>query len=550
MKKIVSIFLSALLLLTCIPLSVNALSNAEIIFAFLKSEIGFNSAAACGVLANIEKESSFNPNASGDNGASYGICQWNTFRFSALQNWCASNGYDYTTLDGQLRYLQFELSANNSNYLWNGKTIYNKLIAVTDTAEGAYTAAYDWCYYFEVPANKEKRAVERGDLAVDAYWPMYGEGDPAPTVVETVSCNYTITVGANSGEITLYDRPAINMESDRRLENQAEPLVLNCSHKFVLSNGAVRYYFDVEEEGRGYYLSWDPSRMALQQTHIWEAGACSTCGEPSPTKVAIIAQPSTGYARMDEKVSVKVAAEGDGLTYQWYVKNDGAGKYSESSVTKSSYSVTMSDKVHGRRIYCIISDQYGNQVQSQTVLLRRQATITKEPATTAYAKKGAKVSVKITAKGDGLKYTWYVKNDGQSKYSKSSVTSATYSATMSDKVKGRRVYCVVKDKYGKTVQSKTFLLRERVSITSQPKLSTYAKNGATAKVTVKASGDGLKYTWYVKNAGSSKYTKSSITRATYSVKMSSKVNGRRLYCIVTDKYGNKVQTQTVILKKK
>jgi len=32
--------------------------------------------------------------------------------------------------------------------------------------------------------------------------------------------------------------------------------------------------------------------------------------------------------------------------------------------------------------------------------------------------------------------------------------------------------------------------------------------------------------------------------------MSSKVNGRRLYCIVTDKYGNKVQTQTVILKKK
>ncbi|MBR6648678.1 MAG: InlB B-repeat-containing protein, partial [Bacteroidaceae bacterium] len=149
------------------------------------------------------------------------------------------------------------------------------------------------------------------------------------------------------------------------------------------------------------------------------------------------------------------------------------------------------------------------------------ANILSVPSTARYAKKGAKVTVPIKAEGDGLKYTWYIKNEGQTKYSKSSVTSATYSATMSSKSKNRRVYCIVKDKYNNSERSKTFILRESVSVITQPKSVTVKKN-ATAKATVKASGDGLRYQWYVKNAGQSKYSKSSITTATYSAKMTSK----------------------------
>jgi len=283
--------------------------------------------------------------------------------------------------------------------------------------------------------------------------------------------------------------------------------------------------------------------------HTWENGACTKCDTKSPSKVSIKTQPKTAYAKEGATAKVTVTASGEGLTYQWYIKNAGATKYSKSSITKSAYTVTMSAKAHGRRVYCIITDQYGNTVKSSTVLVRRQATITKEPATAAYAKKGAKASIKISTLGDGLKYTWYIKNDGASKYSKSSVTSATYSVTMASKVKGRRVYCVVSDKYGKKVQSKTFILRESVSIVTQPKTVTVAKN-KTAKVTVKASGDGLKYTWYIKNAGASKYSKSSITKSTYSAKMTSKVKNRLVYCVVTDKYGKTVKTVTVKLKMK
>ena len=120
---------------------------------------------------------------------------------------------------------------------------------------------------------------------------------------------------------------------------------------------------------------------------------------------------------------------------------------------------------------------------------------------------------------------------------------------MSSTTKNRMVYCVVKDKYGNTITSSKVTLREAASITTQPKTVTVKKN-ATAKVTVKASGDGLTYTWYIKNAGSSKYSKSSITSSSYSAKMTSSVKNRKVYCVVKDKYGNTVKTVEVTLKMK
>lgn len=171
------------------------------------------------------------------------------------------------------------------------------------------------------------------------------------------------------------------------------------------------------------------------------------------------------------------------------------------------------------------------------------------PLKNGYAPIGERVRVKVEAEGEGLTYRWFVKNVGETKYIKSSVTAATYSTVMSPASKNRRVLCYVYDRYGNKIQSNSVLLRESVSITTQPKSAKVAK-GTMARSTVVASGDGLRYVWFVRNADQTKYTKSSLTTATYSVKMSEKVNGRRLICYVYDKYGNKVQAQTVILRMK
>lgn len=138
------------------------------VYNFLTQELGLNSAAACGVLANIEAESNFSLRASGDGGSSYGLCQWHAGRFQNLQSFCRMQGYDYWSLEGQLQYLAYELRGG----YWN---TYAALRGVENSSQGAYDAAYAWCVRFERPAAMEEAGARRGRTAQFKYWLRYGE---------------------------------------------------------------------------------------------------------------------------------------------------------------------------------------------------------------------------------------------------------------------------------------------------------------------------------------------------------------------------------------
>ena len=140
--------------------------NKTAVFAYLTEEMGLNIAAACGVMANIEYESAFDPGAWGDGGASHGLCQWYNGRCSALSQFCEEYGYDVDSVLGQMEYLRFELTNSYPSVL-------EYLQNVDDTPSGAYDAAWYWCMYFEIPADREHQAVQRGSLAEDTYYPAY-----------------------------------------------------------------------------------------------------------------------------------------------------------------------------------------------------------------------------------------------------------------------------------------------------------------------------------------------------------------------------------------
>lgn len=132
--------------------------------------LGLNLAGTLGAAANVGCESNFKTGAIGDSGTSYGICQWHAGRYTNLKNWCAANGLDYTTLDGQLWYMKHELETSYSAVL-------SYIRSVANTADGAYNAAYRWCLKFEVPANTEATSQKRGNLARNTYWPKYNGGE-------------------------------------------------------------------------------------------------------------------------------------------------------------------------------------------------------------------------------------------------------------------------------------------------------------------------------------------------------------------------------------
>lgn len=172
--------------------TVTGSANETAIYNYAVNTMGLNTAAACGILANIQKESGFNPHALGDSGTSYGICQWHNSRWDRLKAYCTSNNLDSTTIEGQLRYLEYELK----NYY---SSVWNRLKSVENTAEGAYDAAAYWCAVFEVPAgygywsNGEihygKTSIARGNLAKSTYWNEYSSNSSSlmstpPTVTE------------------------------------------------------------------------------------------------------------------------------------------------------------------------------------------------------------------------------------------------------------------------------------------------------------------------------------------------------------------------------
>lgn len=126
-------------------------TNKQSICLTLLKSYSVNGTAA--ILTNMKHESDFNPSSIGDYGTSYGLCQWHDTspgegRWTNLKNSFPNN---YTTIEGQLMFLDYELREGYS-------TLRNNLISGTSSAG---QLAYDYCYNFEVPANRASECASR-----------------------------------------------------------------------------------------------------------------------------------------------------------------------------------------------------------------------------------------------------------------------------------------------------------------------------------------------------------------------------------------------------
>ena len=84
------------------------------------------------------------------------------------------------------------------------------------------------------------------------------------------------------------------------------------------------------------------------------------------TQLRIIEQTCT---QSQDAISVSVAAEGDCLSYSWYIKDAGDEIFVKSSVSDATYSMKIGDQSGDRLVMCVITDRYGVRIQSDPVLL-------------------------------------------------------------------------------------------------------------------------------------------------------------------------------------
>ena len=74
-------------------------------------------------------------------------------------------------------------------------------------------------------------------------------------------------------------------------------------------------------------------------------------------------------AELGEKVELSVSATGHGLTYEWHYKNKNMKKFDVTKYfTTNTYTLNeMTEARAGREVYCVITDIFGNSVQTETV---------------------------------------------------------------------------------------------------------------------------------------------------------------------------------------
>ena len=277
--------------------------------------------------------------------------------------------------------------------------------------------------------------------------------------------------------------------------------------------------------------------------------SCIYCGEVQ-YGVTITKQPKTVYGNNGDTVKTSVTASGEGLKYQWYVKNTGSTSYSRSSIKKATYSCKMSSASKDRYIRCKITDQFGNVVWTKTVRLRMKAQITEQPATKC-SKVGSTAVFKVTAIGSNLTYQWQYRTSSTGSWKSASASgnkTAKLSVPSTVSRNGYYYRCKITDGAGNVVYTVAVRLYV-LSIKTQPVDKT-VQEGTTAKFKVAATGNGLKYQWQYRKTATGSWKSASAsgnTTATLSVPGTESRNGYQYRCKITDSAGNVIYSDVVIL---
>ena len=264
--------------------------------------------------------------------------------------------------------------------------------------------------------------------------------------------------------------------------------------------------------------------------------------------VKITAQPVSRTIALGDSLPLWLRAEGTGLTYQWYFKKPSQTSYSKwNARTHAVENVTPNATWNGIRLYCVVRDFSGNQVQSGTVkvLFSDVVTIVKQPVDVT-AKTGDNVKFTIQAEGVGLTYQWQYRKSGQTSWNNwGTRTTASTIATSNASWDGMQVRCVVKNSTGSCVTSNPakITLSDCLTVTRHPSdMTTQAGNHVT--FTVKANGVGLTYQWqYRKSGQTSRNMWEARTTASTTATSNASWDGMQVRCLVRDSTGKTVTSK-------
>ena len=271
--------------------------------------------------------------------------------------------------------------------------------------------------------------------------------------------------------------------------------------------------------------------------------------------VTIVSQPVDFVCNAGEYAEFTVEAEGEDLEYQWQVLKNGewANCSNKDGAKTDTLRLEAKDSRNGSVYQCVITGRNGYAVatESATLYVLTPLTIKAQPEDFSCAP-GETATFTVVAEGAGLKYQWQTYKNGSwtNCSTKDGARTATLSLEAKDSRNGSVYRCVVTDKYGFYVitKSATLTVSTPLSIKQQP-VDINGPEGNMVTFKVVAEGSGLKYQWQVFKNGA--WTNCSINDGaktdTLSLEIKPSRDGSIYHCIVTDKNGASVTSKEATL---
>lgn len=152
--------------------------NRDYVYWYLRNELGFSIAGACGALGNIWIESNFHPVC--DSGSYHGICQWGTGAgngnrwttgeqgYDGCQSYCNRVGLDYQSIEGQCAFIKYEFTKVPG---------IKKYLSTFQNATSYEDAADQWRLHYEMCGNQ---TVDQRRINAGIYYNQYKQSSNKP----------------------------------------------------------------------------------------------------------------------------------------------------------------------------------------------------------------------------------------------------------------------------------------------------------------------------------------------------------------------------------
>lgn len=272
--------------------------------------------------------------------------------------------------------------------------------------------------------------------------------------------------------------------------------------------------------------------------------------EPRLSAASVVMQSDSVQAAAGQLIGFSVAAQGSGLQYQWYYRQDEGCFWSVwKGHTTASEMAVASGFWNGKQVCCVITDKDGQSVTTRPVRIRLcpsfSLTVTPD---NLMVKWNTEIHFGVYTQRLFQNYEWYYRKPDDLTWTRWNTQDLRhFSVSATAERDGLEIYGSVRNINGSMLRSPAAAIAiiPPVGIRQQPG-SVTVNSGDTASFSVGAYGVNLRYRWYYRASHDDGWRLwAEQTGSCAEVTADMTWNGREVRCVVYDAYGQSAVSREV-----